>query len=78
MAPTNLNDSALNLHIARQSAVAQDALLCADGGYAGDEFCDPLGHIDTGAIGIIKRSNNVKGFQVLPHSAVVKRHVGMV
>lgn len=45
----------------------------ADGGYAGDKFRAALRWIGKWTIDIIKRSDAVKGFKVLPRRGVVER-----
>jgi putative transposase len=45
----------------------------ADGGYAGDKLKTALTKIGDGTIEIIKRSDRVKGFVVLPRRWVVER-----
>ena len=45
----------------------------ADGGYAGDKFKQALRRFGKWTIEIIKRSDAVKGFEVLPRRWVVER-----
>lgn len=50
-------------------------LIWADGGYAG-KLIDRVKQICNWTLEIVKRSDNIKGFQVLPHRWVVERTFG--
>ena len=45
----------------------------ADGGYAGDKLRKALAKIGQWTLGIIKRSDKAKGFELLPRRWVVER-----
>nr|WP_328286169.1 transposase [Brucella intermedia] len=47
--------------------------LFADGGYAGEKLTTAVAHIEALAIEIVKRSDQVRGFVVLPKRWIVER-----
>lgn len=47
--------------------------LFADGGYAGEKLTIAVTHIETLAIDIVKRSDQAKGFVILPRWWIVER-----
>lgn len=47
--------------------------LFADGGYAGEKLTTAVAHIEALAIEIVKRSDKVKGFVILPRRWIVER-----
>ncbi|PWU70600.1 IS5 family transposase [Ochrobactrum sp. POC9] len=47
--------------------------LFADGGYAGEKLTTAVAHIEALAIEIVKRSDKVKGFIILPRRWIVER-----
>lgn len=52
-------------------------LLWVDGGYAGDAFANWVkAHRRKLAVEVVKRSDDVRGFKVLPHRWVVERTFG--
>jgi transposase len=48
----------------------------ADGGYAGDKLASAISHIEDVAVEIVKRSDDAKGFVVLPKRWIVERTFG--
>jgi len=51
-------------------------LIWADGGYAGPKLNDWVQRMCHWVLSIVKRSDDVKGFQVLPRRGVVERTFG--
>ena len=47
--------------------------LFADGGYAGEKLTTAVAHIEALAIEIVKRSDQAKGFVILPRRWIVER-----
>lgn len=61
------------LQRAKQKGLARLCLIWADGGYSGQPMIDWVFNLAGWVFEVVKRSDDVKGFQILPHRWIVER-----